>query len=386
MKFIFCLLCICAAFAQPLSVEVTARSALLMNADTGAILFEKEGYTPTYPASTTKIGTALYLLEHKHLGADQVISVSREALRMRGNGPDAPHLLEADGSSMGLVVGERMKVEDLLHGMLIVSGNDAANVLAEIASGSIPRFMEELNAYLKGIGCKNTQFMNPHGYHHPNHWTTAYDLALMAQRGLKFPAFRDIVRKSSYTRPKTNKKPSVELVQTNALLRRGKQHYPKAIGIKTGGHEAAGNCLVAAAEHEGRTLIAVVLGCEKNADRFADARRLFEAAFKEEKIEHSVIVAKTRYTKQLDGGKSPLRGILLQDVKVAFFPAEEPSLKAFLYWDTVQLPVRKGQRVGEVRTVDERGVVVASGVLTAESEVQPTVWFRVKQWWKGLWR
>ena len=386
MKLILCLLCVCAAFAEPLSVEVVARSALLMNADTGSILFEKEGYTPTYPASTTKIATALYLLESKRLGLTQVVSASREALRMRGNGPDAPHLLEADGSSMGLVVGERMKVEDLFHGMMLVSGNDAANVLSEVASGSIPRFVEELNAYLKSIGCKNTQFMNPHGYHHPDHWTTAYDLALMAQRGLKFSTFRDIVGKSSFTRPKTNKKPAAELAQTNALLRRGKHHYPKAIGIKTGGHEAAGNCLVAAAEHEGRTLIAVVLGCEKNADRFADARRLFEAAFQEEKVEHSVIGAKTRYTKPLDGGKSPLQGVLLQDVKVAFFPAEEPTLKAFLHWDALQLPVRKGQRVGEVRAVDERGVVVASGVLTAESEVQPTFWFGVKQWWKGLWK
>ncbi|EKE08412.1 MAG: hypothetical protein ACD_17C00181G0006, partial [uncultured bacterium] len=154
-----------------------AASAILMNADTGALLFEKHAHVPSYPASITKIGTTLYILDQE-VQLDQVCVVSTESLKRRPSTDwekYPPYWLDKDGTTMGLKIGEALTVEALLHGLLMVSGNDAANVLAEnIGSGSVPQFIERVNEYLRKIGCKNTQFSNPHGLTHPDHWTTAY--------------------------------------------------------------------------------------------------------------------------------------------------------------------------------------------------------------------
>src|SRR6185437_6437502 len=144
-------------------------------------------------------------------------------------------------------VGEEMPLKEYLYGMMVRSGNDAANVIAEYVSGSIPTFMQELNDYLKQIGCLNTTFCNPHGLHHPDHKTTAFDMALLTREAMKNPVFREIVSTVRHKRPKTNKRPAAVLVQTNRIIKSGTQYYyPKAIGVKTGYHSRAQNTLVAA--------------------------------------------------------------------------------------------------------------------------------------------
>jgi len=374
IRLILCALCLwMPLWAGQLDVQVRAKNALLINADTGAVLYEKGAQEVVYPASTTKLATALFLFEHKQLSLDREVTVSRKALPA-----------ETDGSSMGLLRGEVVSVDALLHGLMLVSGNDAANVLAETASGSVEKFVHELNFYVRELGCRNTKFFNPHGYHHPEHVTTAQDLALLARKVLQNPLLREVVAKPSYTKPKTNKQPSTELVQTNALLRPGKHFYPKAIGLKTGGTGAAGKNLVAAATHEGRTLVAVVLGCETNAERFADAKRLFEAAFAETAVARVVVGEGSQYKTAVAGASGELQARLEQNLVVQYFPAEEPKLKAYLVWDKVQLPVQKGQRVGEVRAVDERGTIVGAGTVVTMDDVSPTLWFRISSWWSGL--
>jgi len=374
IRLILCALCLwMPLWAAKLDVQVRAKNALLVNADTGAVLYDKGAQEVVYPASTTKLATALFLLEQKQVPLDREVTVSRKALPA-----------ETDGSSMGLVRGEVVSVDALLHGLMLVSGNDAANVLAETASGSVEKFVHELNLYVRELGCRNTQFFNPHGYHHPEHVTSAQDLALVARKVLQNPVLKDIVCKPSYTKPKTNKQPSSELVQTNALLKPGKHFYPKAIGLKTGRTGAAGNNLVAAATHEGRTLIAVVLGCETNAERFVDAKRLFEAAFAETAVARVVVAEGSQYKTAVAGASGELEARLKQNLVVQYFPAEEPKLKAYLAWDPVQLPVQKGQRVGEVRAVDERGVVVGVKAVVAVNDVSPTLCFRISSWWNGL--
>jgi len=351
-----------------------------MNADTGAVLFEKHAHVPAYPASTTKIATALYVLD-QDIDLDRIATVSRESLKGKPpKGEPAPWWLESDGTMMGLKVGEMLSLDALLHGLMLISGNDAANVIAEHIGGSIPKFMERINEYLLSIGCKNTQFKNPHGLTDPNHWSTAYDLALMTRRGLNIPKFRKLVSTLSYTKPGTNKQPQAEIILTNPLLKpKSRYYYPKAIGIKTGYTAAAKQTLVAAAEHEGRTLIAVLLGCEKKGERFEDARKLFDAAFNEVKATRRLMGPENIFTKEVPGSKTALKASLLTPLAISFFPSEEPKCKAALHWGFDQLPLRRGQKVGEVHILDDEDRFLGKGDLIALEEVKGSLFFALKE-------
>jgi D-alanyl-D-alanine carboxypeptidase (penicillin-binding protein 5/6) len=351
-----------------------------MNADTGAILFAKDPHRSCYPASVTKIATALFVLdEMSQRPLTETTIASAEALKMRSGGKKEPHWLEPDGTVMGLLRGEVVTLNDLLHGLMLVSGNDAANVLAEHLKGDVPAFMEAMNTYLKGLGCQETRFVNPHGLHHPEHITSAFDLALMMRRALKLSAFREIVSTKSYQKPKTNKQPPKELKMNHPLFKKGKYHYPKVIGAKTGYTSQARHNLVAAAEHEGRTLIAVLLGCEQKGDRYEDAIRLFEEAFSEEKVEREYFPSTQQFERILPGGLSPLRAHLASPLTLRYFPAEEPACRALLHWDKINAPVARGAHVGQVQLVSEEGNILATRALIASDAVEASIWFRCKE-------
>ena len=212
-----------------LHVEVSARSAILMNAETGAILYEKDSHIPRYPASTTKIATALYGLEKKPQ-LEQMVSVSADALRIKPvkDKEGVPSYWdEVDGTKMGLVRGEILSLEALFYGLMRMSGNDASNVIAEHLSSSIPAFISEMNSYVYDLGCKNTRFCNPHGLHHDDHFTTAYDMCLITQRALQIPKFRELVSRGFYEKPQTNKQPKTEIQPRNALLKGGSTFIQK---------------------------------------------------------------------------------------------------------------------------------------------------------------
>lgn len=372
-------------FAKPLEVEVSARSAILMNADTGAILYQKHAFIPAYPASTTKIATALFTLDQKKPDLSQAVQVSAQALQMKPTKPgDYPsHWLEIDGTMMGIRRGEILSLESLLHGLLMISGNDAANAIAETLSGTIPDFMQELNLYLKGIGCLSTQYNNPHGLHHPEHVTTANDLALMMKRALKIDKFRDLIGTTVYTRPKSNKSPKSEITTFNPMIKPGRHYYPKSIGGKTGYHSNSQANLAIAAVHEGRTLIAVVLGCTKSG-RYVDAKKLFEAAFQETLVEHLLIPVSQDFKQSIEGAETPLAASLQNNLSINYYPAEEPQCRAFVHWDAIELPVKKGQRVGEVRIQDESGKLLKAEALIAKEDVKGTFGFRAKRWFSRL--
>ncbi len=390
MRLRFWFFCFCAAVfleAKPLDIEVKGRSAILMNADTGAILFEKDARTISFPCSTTKIATALYILDQQNPPLDQVVTVSAEALRIKpvNGGKEYPAYWDAsDGTKMGLVVGEKVTVNDLLHGLILPSGNDAANVLAETFGDSIPDFVEKMNVYLMGIGCQNTQFRNPHGYHHPDHFTTAYDLCMMTKKALQIPKFRQIVSTLSYTKPKTNKQPECKFRMYNHLLTQGRFFYPKAIGVKTGYHSHGKSNLVAAAEDNGRTLIAVVLGCETREERYREAVRLFETAFAEKKQKRHLFGTEHLFVKEFEGSKTPMKASLESELAIEFYPAEEPSCKAFVYWEMLQLPISKGQKVGEVRILDGNGLLLGKKSLIAQEKVEGTLTFKVRRFFQKL--
>lgn len=366
--------------AEPLSITVQAESAILVNADTGAILYEKNAHALQYPASITKIATAAYALKKAGNKLDTIVvadhdavaSISEETLR-RSNYTLPAYWLTPGGSHIGIKKGEELSLRDLLYGMMIASGNDASNVVAHHIGGTIPNYITEMNAYLKEVGCKNTTFYNPHGLHHPKHQTTAYDMAVMTIAAMKNPTFREIVSTVRYTRPKTNKQSSTTLLQTNRLLRKGKLYYAKAIGVKTGYLSLAGNTLVGAAKQDNRTLIAVLLKSKEREEMFRDATNLFEKAFNQPKVNRVLLKAgPQKFTLDVKGAQNAVSTYTQEEIALSYYPAEEPKLKCLLYWNTVTPPIAKDQIVGELHMQTPEGQIMYKVPLLAQEKVSST--------------
>lgn len=371
------------AFAEPvkLALSVNAEAAILINADTGAILYEKNIHKPYYPASITKIATGIYSLQNcsdkfdELITADQdcVGSVTEEAFR-RSNYTLPSYLLIPGASHIGIKKGEILSFRDLFYGMMVASGDDAANIIAKFSGGTIPQFVDGLNAYMKQIGCLNTVFYNPHGLHHPKQVTTAYDMAILMREALKNPQFCDAIQTVRYIRPKTNKQESSILTQSNKLMRKGPFHYPKAIGGKTGYYSLAGSTFVVAAKDGDRTLIAVLMKTSERKYIFLDSKMMFEAAFNQPKLQRTLAKqGPQKFARHLEGAKKAIQTYIKEDVTFDYFPAEEPNIKCLLVWDqTLKLPVAMDQHVGELVFQAENGKTIAKAPLYAQNLVEAT--------------
>lgn len=237
---------------------ISAHSAVLLDAETGQILYDRNGSQERPPASTTKIMTAILAIELT--GLAEVSTVSEKA---GGVGE----------SSIYLDKGDKITIGELLEGALLSSGNDACVALAEQTAGSLEEFIRLMNQKAVSIGACHTQFVNPNGLPDPNHYSTAVDLALMARYAMKNPVFSDIVSMKYATINFEYPPKSQQAKNTNKLL----WNYSYADGVKTGTTNAAGKCLVASGSRDGRRLICVVLNAP---DRFGDATRLLEWGFK----------------------------------------------------------------------------------------------------------
>ena len=364
----------------PLKVDVNAESALLINADTGSVLYEKNSRLVLPPASITKVATALYALKLRKSQMEEPVTASGDAIgtvtveaKRKSNYTLSPWWLEPGSAHIGIKKGEILKFKDLLYGMMLASGDDASNVIAEWAGGSIPAFMKGMNDYLKSLGCQNTQFMNPHGLYHPDHKTCAADMAIIMREALKDPEFRKIIKTVTYTRPKTNKQEANTLVQTNRLLRPGPFLYSKTIGGKTGYIQAAQNTFVVAAQDKGRTLIAVLMKDKERTDLWRDSIKLFEAAFNQAMVE-KVFLKKgiQKFTLNKENFREPLETYTREDLALSYYPAEEPKAKGLIFWDNVSAPIQKDEKVGEFRVVDEKNQVLKSIPLYAAKMVKAT--------------
>jgi D-alanyl-D-alanine carboxypeptidase (penicillin-binding protein 5/6) len=238
--------------------QVSAKAAILIDAETGNVLFEKNSEKKMYPASTTKIMTALVTLDavkNEEISLSQPLTLSDAAFKT----------LDADGSSIALKVGESMTLEGLLQGLLIASGNDAAVVIAEGIAGTVDQFVARMNEKAKALGLENTSFVNVHGLHDEEHYTTARDMAVLAREAMQNDIFRSIVECAHIYLPTTNMSDKRYFINTNNLVSRMRYpyyFYDKATGIKTGSTDAAGYCLVSSAEDNGKSVIAVVFGAE----------------------------------------------------------------------------------------------------------------------------
>ena len=236
---------------------LSARAAVLMDAETGALLYARRAHERRPPASTTKILTAVLALRYGH--PDDVVVISRRAAA-------------TPGSSMGVRAGERYRLEDLLYGLMLPSGNDAAVAIAEHISGSVGRFAALMNEHARRIGMTWSRFANPHGLPHPGHLTTAYDLALLARSAMAEPGFAGLGCAKRYQACELESGRRLGLTSTNRLL----WSYAYVEAGKTGTTSSAGRCLVIVASRQGHRLIAVVLNAP---DRWGDARRLLEWGF-----------------------------------------------------------------------------------------------------------
>ncbi|MCW5943023.1 MAG: D-alanyl-D-alanine carboxypeptidase [Fimbriimonadaceae bacterium] len=230
-------------FAGATSPTVTAQSAIAIDAESGRVLWEKDADTIRYPASTTKILTALLVLER--LPLDEVLTAPKE---VEGVG----------GSSLYMLPGERLTVRDALYAILLRSANDVCVTVACRISGSVDKFAELMNERAKSIGCEHTHFHNPHGLNDAEHTTTARDLALIAREAMKHPLFAKIVRTPKFEISRPTVPQDQVLVSKNKWIR----DDPTADGIKTGYTEPAGKCFVGSATREGFRVITVVLKSE----------------------------------------------------------------------------------------------------------------------------
>lgn len=275
--YIFACAPLCSA-EEPESITVEARAALLADLDTDTFLLSQNVDEKMYPASLTKIMTVLLAIENGNL--DDELTATESALSG----------LSIYGSSVYLQEGEVMTLRDLLYCTMVASANEACNVIAEYISGSVSSFVDLMNRKAEILGCENTHFVNPHGLHDDNHYTTARDIYTIIKEALKYDVFREICRTASVEIPPTNLYSSRYLKTTNYLLSEQTvegYYYEYARGIKTGTTSQAGICLASYAEKDGVTLVSVVLGCESvqksdggtDLKNFSETKRMFEWGF-----------------------------------------------------------------------------------------------------------
>ena len=256
------------------AITVNSPEAILIDADTGRILYEKNAYDNAYPASTTKILTAILTLENCKM--DETVKASYKAIMS----------VPIGGSIANIQVDEEISVENLLKCLLICSGNDAANVLAEHIGGSLDSFATMMNTRAKELGAQNTHFVNANGLHDENHYSCAYDLAIFAKYAMdNFPELVSTIR---FRLPASNKYStddryflnSNQLIVPNSSSSKKNYYYQYATGIKTGFTTPAKNCLVASAEKDNTSLICVILGAGQDETgvsyRYTDAKACLE--------------------------------------------------------------------------------------------------------------
>ncbi len=328
--------------------KISAKAAILIDGNTGNVLYEKNADKVMYPASTTKIMTAIVALEAVKSGETDL---EREYVLSEGGAAT----LDKDGSSVGLKVGEKMKLKNLLEGLLLASGNDAAVVIAEGIAGTEGAFVERMNAKAKALGLENTHFVNPHGLHHKEHYTTAKDLAIMAREAMKNETFKGIVECAHIYLPPTNMSEKRYFINTNNLVSRmrfAEFFYDYATGVKTGTTTEAGNCLVASAENGDKYVISVVLNAEKSEISHNESRDLLRHAmndFKSQRLaKRDDIFGEVRVKQASDGTDHLL--LSAESNLDSLFPMSGDPKKVEVKTEIpekVYAPIQSGQVIGK---------------------------------------
>ncbi len=317
------------ALASP---NISSPKAVLIDADTGQVLYDKNAHVKAYPASTTKIMTAILALERGNL--EDYVPISKKASYV-------------SGSRIYLLEGEKVTLEQLLYALLLESGNDAAIAIAEHIGGSVEEFAVMMNDKAKQLGALNTHFTNPNGLPDPNHVTTAYDLAQIARYAMTIPAFKKIVDTTRYIMPETNMQDTRYLYNGNKLIKNTSYSYEGANGVKTGYTTAAGHCFVGSASKNGLQLITVILG-ENNSNRmWENTIKLLDYGFDNYK---SVPLNKAGEVIREADVKGSSRKIKLVTEKAFHYDVlkgQSPEIERRTVLDgEIKAPVHPGERLG----------------------------------------
>ncbi len=312
--------------------QLIATSAILIEANSGEVVFEKNADQQMYPASTTKIMTAMLGLTIGKANdmMKETVTVSDEAV----------NLGDEDATTIPLEAGETILFEDLIFATMVRSGNEGANAIAEFISGSIPAFVDLMNETASFLGCSSTHFTNPHGLHDDNHYTTARDMAIIAKAAMEDSTFRQIAAATSYSLPPSNLHGAKTVkLRDNPMMVQSENNnyfYPYANGIKTGFHSRAGRCYVGSATKDGVTLISVVFYTSSNG-RWTDTKKLMEYGFKQyisvtpvELYDMNPIVLETNgFSKDdPDLGRLPLYLVSLDSAATASIVATRAQIEA----------------------------------------------------------
>lgn len=339
------------------NVDVNAKSAILMEQSTKRVLYQKNAHIKLPMASTTKIMTALVVIENSNL--KDVVTIPKEASGV-------------EGSSIWLGEGEKQTVEDLLYGLMLSSGNDAAVALSTFVGGNVDNFIKMMNNRAKEIGAVDTNFVTPHGLHDDNHYTTAYDLALISAVAMDNEVFRTIVSTKSKTIPWESADWDRSLRNKNKII----SQYDGGNGIKTGYTSNAGKCLVSAALRDEMQLIGVVLNCP---DMFNESMKMLDFGFDNYKMT-------LLYDKEQSFGKCNIENGSVKSVdfyadKSIIFPIrenEKVQVKTNLQ-DTITAPVKKGDVVGNVEIFLDDALIAKSNLTCAYDVAKNTLGYNLKR-------
>lgn len=385
-------------FAAPGEIFTTApRAAILIELNTDTVLYELDADEKNYPASLTKIMTCLLALEYGNL--DDILTVREENLQN----------LHESGSTSGLLPGEQMRLEDMLYCLMLESANESCNVIAEYISGSVEAFVELMNQTARDLGCTGTHFVNPHGLHDEEHYTTARDMAKITMKALENETFRTITGSASYDLPATNLQEGRTIHTTNRLMLNTAAsgfYYSKASGIKTGFHTPAQCCLASTADNGNLRQLVIILGAPLvwNEDagiyiyrNFPEAINLFEYGFNHFSISTvmSTLYPVAEVQVNQSAGAQTVALAPVQEVRTLIdkdFDPDEVVLDVSLPNKTVDAPVEAGQILGSV-TVTYHGMILGRSDLAAittisRSEIthraDSTKAYVETNWWKWL--
>lgn len=339
-----------------------ARSAILIERDTGSVLYDKNSNEPLPPASMTKIMTMLLIMEAIESGKvkmDEKIRTSEYAASM-------------GGSQVFLEPGEEMATEEMLRAIAIGSANDASVAMAERIAGSEEAFVEQMNKKVKELGLKNTLFQNTTGLPAEKHYSTAHDMAIIAKELLKYESITKFTGTyESYLREKTDEK--FWLVNTNRLVR----FYPGVDGLKTGYTSEAKYCLTATAEKNKMRVIAVVFGAPTSKSRNAQVTKMLDYAFSQYEThpmyERNVAIDKAKISK---GDKKTIEAVTSEPISLLTKKGEsvEEVKQEIVLKNDIKAPVKKGDEIGELRLVKD-GKTLVKSPLVASAHVKEANWW-----------
>lgn len=353
--------CLFTSFAAE-DIKIDANAAIMVEVNTGKVIYEMDKEEQNFPASVTKILTAIVTIENCKL--DDVAVATEKAL---SNIPSAY-------VTAPLFTGEEMRVEDLLYALMLKSANDAAYVLAEHVGGSNEGFSDMMNKKAKEIGCKNTHFVNPNGIHNEEHFTTAYDMYLISKYAMENETFRKIVSTNEYTLPVTNKYKQEDRIMknTNYFLNPNSKFYNEYVnGIKTGTTNQAGNCLVTDCSKDGLDIITVVLGAKTSDSKFTETEKLLKYAFENytlTEMHKQKDLIKTVEVNKAKKNMKELNLIIDSDITVLNNIETkkddiEPVVKIN---EEITAPIEEGQELGTI-TYNVEGIEYSAKLLAANS-------------------